>query len=115
MNTNALLLIEQQLRVEEKKFYNERILDFETNIIELRKYLQDKEESFSAVVTRLKKYEDLIEVTLETKLHKLSAEFGEDSNPNLLKKLVEERDKYKLLVDNLKINMQDLIFLRNCL
>ena len=28
MNSNASLLIEQQLRVEEKKFYTERILDF---------------------------------------------------------------------------------------
>ncbi len=33
-------------------------------MIELRKYLQDKEESFSNVVARLKKYEDLTEVTL---------------------------------------------------
>ncbi len=28
MDVNAKLLIEQQLRIEEKKFYSERILDF---------------------------------------------------------------------------------------
>lgn len=56
MNVNASVLIEQQLRIEEKKFYSERILDFENSMTELRKYLQDKEESFSSVVSRLKKY-----------------------------------------------------------
>ena len=35
---------------------------------ELRKYLQDKEDSFSAIVIRLKKYEDLNEISLTTKL-----------------------------------------------
>ena len=33
-------------------------------MIQLRKYLQDKEDSFSSVVARLKKYEELAEVTL---------------------------------------------------
>lgn len=62
---------------------------------ELRKYLQDKEESFSSVVSRLKKYEDLTEVTLETKLHKLANELNEEYAGTLLKKLAEERDKYR--------------------
>lgn len=35
---------------------------------ELRKYLQDKEDSFSAIVFRLRKYEDLNEATLTAKL-----------------------------------------------
>lgn len=56
---------------------------------ELRKYLQDKEQSFSTVVSRLKKYEDINESPLETKLHKLSAELGEQHAGALLKKLAE--------------------------
>ena len=39
--------------------YHERLIDLENNMNELRKYLQDKEDSFSAIVIRLKKYEDL--------------------------------------------------------
>lgn len=42
-------------------------------MVELRKYLQDKEESFASVVNRLKKYEDLNEVTLDTKLNEFEA------------------------------------------
>ncbi len=55
---NAYLLMEQQLRVQDKAFYTERIAEFENRITDLRKYLHDKEETFSAVVTRLKKYEE---------------------------------------------------------
>lgn len=43
-------------------------MEYENNMTELRKYLQDKEDSFSAIVVRLKKYEDLNEVSLSTKL-----------------------------------------------
>ena len=55
---NAELLMEQQLRVEDKAFFTERIAEFENRITDLRKYLHDKEETFSAVVSRLKKYEE---------------------------------------------------------
>jgi hypothetical protein len=47
------------MNLEESHFYNERIIEFENKIIDLRKYLHDKEDSFSSVITRLKKYEDL--------------------------------------------------------
>jgi hypothetical protein len=41
--------MECQLRIEEAKSYNERIRDFEETMAELRRYLHDKEESFSYV------------------------------------------------------------------
>lgn len=49
--------MEKQMRLEDKQFYQERIIEFENKMIDLRKYLHDKEESFTSVVTRLRKYE----------------------------------------------------------
>ena len=37
-------------------------------MVDLRKYLHDKEDSFSSVVARLKKYEELAENTMDDKL-----------------------------------------------
>jgi len=41
------------------------MVEFENKMIDLRKYLHDKEDSFSSVVARLKRYEDLAETTLD--------------------------------------------------
>jgi phosphopantetheine adenylyltransferase len=48
--------MEKQMRLEDKQFYQERIIEFENKMIDLRKYLHDKEESFTSVIIRLKKY-----------------------------------------------------------
>lgn len=64
----AKLLIEEQLKNEEKQFYTERLVEFEVKISELRKFLQDKEDSFTAVLCRLRKYDELSELTLNIKL-----------------------------------------------
>lgn len=52
--------MECQLRIEETKSFNERIKDFEENMAELRRYLHDKEESFSFVAEKLKRFEELL-------------------------------------------------------
>lgn len=41
--------------------------------------MQDKEDSFSAIVSRLRKYEDLNEVILESKVEKFKKEFQDDN------------------------------------
>lgn len=41
---------------------------------DLRKYLQDKEDSFTTVVNRLRKYEDLKEVIIKDKTHQFKNE-----------------------------------------
>ena len=48
--------MEKQMRLDDKLFYNERINEFENKIVDLRKYLHDKEDSFSSVIVRLRKY-----------------------------------------------------------
>jgi len=55
-NISMMMLMEQQMRLEDKHFYSERIAEFEIKINDLRKYLQDKEDSFSSVISRLKRY-----------------------------------------------------------
>lgn len=57
--------MQKQMRLEDKQFYNERMVEFENKMVDLRKYLHDKQDSFSSVVARLKKYEDLAESTLD--------------------------------------------------
>jgi len=44
--------------------------------VDLRKYLQDKEESFTSVVLRLKKYEELSEPTIDDKLKLFKKDIG---------------------------------------
>lgn len=83
-------------------------------MVELRKYLQDKEESFASVVNRLKKYEDLSEVTLETKLSKFQAELEESSADEFLKKVIEERDKYKNICTTMNYRMKDIEIIKEC-
>lgn len=65
------------MRLEDKRFYNERMVEFENKMVDLRKYLHDKEDSFSSVVARLKKYEDLGENSMEDKLSNFKKEIGE--------------------------------------
>lgn len=62
---------------------------------ELRKFLQDKEDSFSAIVMRLKKYEELCELTLSTKIEKFRREVREGCLEDFIRELTEERDQYK--------------------
>ncbi len=75
-NINAVLLMEKQMRLEDRQFYNERMVEFENKIIDLRKYLHDKEDSFSSVVARLKRYEEIAESTIEDKLANYKKEIG---------------------------------------
>ena len=64
------------MRLEDKRFYSERIVEFENKMVDLRKYLHDKEDSFSSVVARLKKYEELGESTMDDKLSTFKKEIG---------------------------------------
>ena len=115
LSTSALLLIEQQLRIEEKKMYQERLLELENNMAELRRYLQDKEDSFSAIVMRLKKYEDLNEVSLLTKLDRYKKDFQEEFVTKIFSDLTEERDKYKNIWKQFDLQLEDFKFLKQCL
>ena len=84
-------------------------------MIELRKYLIDKEESFSSVVQRLGKYEDLSQVSLETKLHHFSAEFNENGGRAFIEKVIEERDHYKALWEEIGLGVEQMRVLKECL
>lgn len=96
MNINATLLMEKQMRLEDKQFYQERMAEFQNKIVDLRKYLHDKEESFSSVVTRLRKYEDLPESTVQEKLHAFRKELGEKSTNEFITEIIKDKNNYKL-------------------
>ena len=51
--------MEQQMRLSDRQLYEERLVEFENKMVDLRKYLHDKEESFTSVVARLRRYEDV--------------------------------------------------------
>jgi hypothetical protein len=55
--------MEQQMRLSDRQQYEERLVEFENKMADLRKYLHDKEESFTSVIIRLRRYEDLAEPT----------------------------------------------------
>lgn len=95
--------------------YQERLLELENNMAELRRYLQDKEDSFSAIVMRLKKYEDLNEVSLLTKLDRYKKDFQEEFVTKIFSDLTEERDKYKNIWKQFDLQLEDFKFLKQCL
>lgn len=103
------------MRVEEKKFYNERLIEFENTMSDLRKYLQDKEDSFTTVVNRLRKYEDLKEVIIKDKTHQFKNELQKPIEHELLKKTTEERDKYRKLYEQTKPEIDKLSIIKSCL
>lgn len=79
---------------------------------ELRKYLQDKEDSFSAIVIRLKKYEDLNEISLTTKLDRYQKQFKEEPIPKIISELTQERDKYKDMWKDFQLKAEEFKFLK---
>ena len=87
-----------QLRVEERSTYYEKLNELENVIKEMRKRMMDKEEGFTVIVNRLRKYENIREVILENKLgrnvEKISQIKPEDKD-EIIKGLTEECEKYK--------------------
>lgn len=70
---------------------------------ELRKYLQDKEDSFTVIVNRLRKYEDLNEVFIKDKVTQFKNDLQKQNLTNdILRNIAEERDKYKKLYEETK-------------
>ena len=101
--------------MEEKKFYNERLVEFENTINELRKYLQDKEDSFSLIVNRLRKYEDLNEAFIRDKVYQYKNDLQANNQQELFRKLAEERDHFKKLYQNTSPEIEKLSVLKSCL
>jgi hypothetical protein len=87
--------MEQQMRLEDKRLYHERMVEFENKIVDLRKYLHDKEDSFSSVVLRLKQYEELAESPMEDKLSNFKKEIGERHVNQFIAELLKEKDFYR--------------------
>jgi hypothetical protein len=92
---NASLLMEQQMRLSDRQLYEERLVEFENKMADLRKYLHDKEESFTSVVTRLRRYEDLPEPTTDDKLHAFKKEINERHTNEFIADLIRERNQYQ--------------------
>lgn len=92
---NASLLMEQQMRLSDRQFYEERLIEFENKMADLRKYLHDKEDSFTSVIVRLKRYEDLAEPPLEDKLHAFKKDIGERHINEFIAQLIRERNHYE--------------------
>lgn len=83
------------MRLEDKRLYHERMIEFENKIVDLRKYLHDKEDSFSSVVLRLKQYEELAESPMEDKLSNFKKEIGERHVNQFIAELLKEKDFYR--------------------
>ena len=83
------------MKLEDKRFYNERMVEFENKMVDLRKYLHDKEDSFSSVVTRLKRYEDMQENSMEDKLSNFKKEIGERHVNDFIAEILREKNFYQ--------------------
>lgn len=92
---NASLLMEQQMRLSDRQLYQQRLVEFENKMADLRKYLHDKEDSFTSVVARLRKYEDLAEPTIQDKLHTFKKEISERHTQEFIANLIKERNQYQ--------------------
>jgi hypothetical protein len=112
---NASLLMEQQMRLSDRQFYEERLVEFENKMIDLRKYLHDKEESFTSVIVRLKKYEDLAEQTIEEKLQNFKKEIGERHINDFIADLIREKNYYQTECEAMKKNYFVFAEMRNVL
>ena len=69
--------------------------ELENVIRDMRKQMMDKEEGFTMVVNRLRKYENMREVILENKLGKdieKWAEIKSEDKDEIIKRLAEECD-----------------------
>lgn len=106
---NAKLLIQMQLRLQEKAEYCDKIKQLEEQIEWIRKTNKDKEQEFTIVVNKLRKYEDIRELILEDKM-------GKDREGRDIKKMLimKQDDKDSLIrqlaqeLNHYKGNMRDL-------
>ena len=79
--------------------------ELENVIRDMRKQMMDKEEGFTMVVNRLRKYENMREVILENKLGKdieKWAEIKSEDKDEIIKRLAEECDQYRTYCEKLK-------------
>lgn len=84
------------------------MVEFENKIVDLRKYLHDKEDSFSSVVTRLKKYEELGESTMDDKLSQFKKDIGDSHINEFFAIVLKEKSFYKKEYD--KISKDLVVF-----
>ena len=87
-----------QLRAEERSTYYEKLNELENVIKEMRKRMIDKEEGFTVIVNRLRKYENILEVILENKLGRdveKSSKIKPEDKDEIIKGLTGECKKYK--------------------
>ncbi len=94
--------MEQQMRLSDRQLYEERLVEFENKMVDLRKYLHDKEESFSSVVARFRRYQDLTQPTIEQKLHTFKKEIGERHVHEFIAELIKEKNKYQRQCENMR-------------
>jgi hypothetical protein len=92
-DSNAKLLIEMQLRIQEKAEYIEKVRGLELEVDLIRKANKDKEQEFTIIVNKLRKYEDLRELMLDEKFAKDCKKMlpiKQDDKDGIIKELSEE-------------------------
>ena len=86
----------QREKTELQCFYKKRIEELDDRIEELRRLMAEKETSFSKVLERLAKYEELKEMKLEDKIDDLEFNIDERFAERIKSKLSQENGKLAL-------------------